>query len=468
MTTIQIPIERIDDNPWQTRHSYDEAYIEQLAGDINRNGLMQPPAARLVDAAGAMIPVAPFWLKSDKTFAKLLQEEHPDARLQLAFGHNRLRAFKLTGAKAFPVSIKDLSDEQMAIQAWSENEQRKNLTPVEEALAIQKRMAHFGWTQAQVAEQLGLGRSTVANKLRMLKLPEGILEHVAGGELSERQAIALVPAYTEITDEDLEMMAEDEQSFYFNPPDSIVEQALAGRWSAENIRTQVNIAKERIERTRERQKKIEEAKSKHAAGDIPHVRDMSWDSYESLHGDVAGCTGDCACRAKAIGYDEKVVEICTDPSRRQSLRRQHKKNIKKERNERVNKQRSEFWKQYFDDSTFTWTPAVIRILAEEVVLGTSKDCVIRALDKLAQLGALDENERQALDGLAAGNWNNREPGLDAIEKLPLDTAMMLILACKVEYGFMAIVEHGEEASWVNPKWPILKDSLPYGDVCAQT
>ena len=122
-----IPIDRIIDNPWQTRHAYDDEYIEQLAADIQRNGLLQHPPARLVDAAGNMIEVEVFWTKSTVTTRELITKEFPDSMVQLAFGHNRLRAYRRLAAGddaygAFPVRLMNLDNEQMASMAWSENE----------------------------------------------------------------------------------------------------------------------------------------------------------------------------------------------------------------------------------------------------------------------------------------------------------------------------------------------------------
>jgi hypothetical protein len=112
--TDLISIECIDDNPFQSRQSYDEAAILELATDIAERGLLQPVVAR----------------------------PEPGGRCQLAFGHRRLRAFRLLheqgaqGYNAIPCEVRTISTEQMALYAWSENAQRKDLTPIEEAQAI--------------------------------------------------------------------------------------------------------------------------------------------------------------------------------------------------------------------------------------------------------------------------------------------------------------------------------------------
>lgn len=164
---------RIDDNPFQTRQVYDPAGIAELAADIYAQGLLQPPVGRQVGE-----------------------------RIQLAFGHRRLRAYRhivteidRLGWGAMPVNVQYLSDEQMALHAWSENAKRKDLTPIEEALAMQRMLAQFGWGQTELGTKLGVDRSTVANKLRLLKLPAEVQARVLSRELSERQAAALLPLY---------------------------------------------------------------------------------------------------------------------------------------------------------------------------------------------------------------------------------------------------------------------------------
>ncbi|MCP4593620.1 MAG: ParB/RepB/Spo0J family partition protein, partial [bacterium] len=92
-----------------------------------------------------------------------------------------------------PLEIKCLSDEEMALCAWSENAKRRDLSPVEEAGAIRRMMDTFGWTQKAVAERLDLSRPAVTNKLRLLRLPDEAREQVSRGKLSERQALALLP-----------------------------------------------------------------------------------------------------------------------------------------------------------------------------------------------------------------------------------------------------------------------------------
>lgn len=172
MSRTTVLINLLDDNPWQVREVYDPAYLEDLAADILKNGLLQPPLARM----------------------------HGNGILsyQLAFGHCRLRAYKLlhtqghSGFDSMPVEVRQLTDEQMADFAWTENEQRRNVTPIERMHAIKKQMETFGWTQKEIAERRGLSEATVSNILRLGQLPEDVQSKVHTGDLSERAALPLI------------------------------------------------------------------------------------------------------------------------------------------------------------------------------------------------------------------------------------------------------------------------------------
>ena len=190
-------LDRIDDNPYQTRTTYDEAAIADLAADIAQRSLLQTPVGRLVDEAGQVLD--PTSYTEPGALVEVFSGPQGQ-RVQLAFGHRRLRAFRLLVANktkggwgALPVELRRLSDEQMALYAWSENAQHKELTPIEEATAIQRMIDRFGWTQEQVAAKLGLSRPTITNKLRLLGAPQPVRDALANGTLSARQAGALLP-----------------------------------------------------------------------------------------------------------------------------------------------------------------------------------------------------------------------------------------------------------------------------------
>ena len=204
---ILIPLDRLADNPWQTRQAYDQAYIrEELAVSIARTGLLQVPLARLVDAAAAPVDLAPLLLMSQSSIDELLAA-NSEWRAQLAFAHTRRRAFDHLAGEAvpvpgieraghMPVELRMLSDEDMAEQALVENDKSRPINAVEEALAYQKRIDDFGYTHKDMAERYGKRRATISNKLRLLKLPRRLLDAVALGSLSERSAGAFVPFFT--------------------------------------------------------------------------------------------------------------------------------------------------------------------------------------------------------------------------------------------------------------------------------
>ncbi len=161
---IQIPIELLDPNPFQPRRSDDPAALEELASDIQRNGLIHPPVVRAVNG-----------------------------RYQIVCGHRRVEACRRLGWETITADVRELSEQDAALIAWSENESRQALNPLDRALAIRRMMEVFGWTQEEAGKHLGLARSTVANILRLLDLRPEVQEALRAGRISERQALALAP-----------------------------------------------------------------------------------------------------------------------------------------------------------------------------------------------------------------------------------------------------------------------------------
>jgi len=168
---LRLRLDIFDANPWQPRTIVDETHIADLAASIARDGLLQTPLGRIVNQQGVVVPAAKIGTQPGVSIPA------NKWRVQLAFGHSRLKAYELLSGTdpsfgAMPVDLRNLTDEQMANFAWSENAQRKDLTAIEEAEAIAKRLNDFGWTHAQAAEAMGLERSVISNKLRLLRLPE--------------------------------------------------------------------------------------------------------------------------------------------------------------------------------------------------------------------------------------------------------------------------------------------------------
>lgn len=190
-----IPLDLIDDNPWQPRQDYEG--IDELAADIQRNGLLQIPAGRRM----------------------------ADGRVQLQYGHRRLRAVRALGWPTMPVDIQPIvSDNDMAVRAWIENHNRQDFTPLDQARYF-KRLQDDGWTQQQIADKLGLARPTISNAVRLLKLPADLQAEVAAKGLSGRQAEALLSLVDlpEEIKQHAERMWDDTTR-----PSSIVRDALAG------------------------------------------------------------------------------------------------------------------------------------------------------------------------------------------------------------------------------------------------
>lgn len=205
-----IPLDLIDDNPWQPRQDYDG--IDELAADIQRNGLLQIPAGRRM----------------------------ADGRVQLQYGHRRLRAVRALGWPTMPVDLQPVvSDNDMAIRAWVENHNRQDFTPLDQARYF-KRLQDDGWTQQQIADKLGLARPTISNAIRLLKLPADIQEQVAANGLSARQAealLSLVDLPKEIKDR-AETMWDNTTR-----PSAIVRDALAGASSDATRQRTVDLLK---------------------------------------------------------------------------------------------------------------------------------------------------------------------------------------------------------------------------------
>ena len=167
-----ISIEMIAANPYQVREVEDPVAVAELAANIEKNGLLQPPTVRR--------------LQIDES-----ESGHDVSRpYQIAFGHTRLAAFRLLneqgkpGFGQIPCFVKDLDDLQMFEMAVAENIKRRDLNPIERARAMQTYMDRFQKTSAETGEFFGVEESTVRGAVRLLDLPEPAQEMVASGELT--------------------------------------------------------------------------------------------------------------------------------------------------------------------------------------------------------------------------------------------------------------------------------------------
>jgi len=161
----QIPIDRISVNPNQPRKAFNDRSLDELTRSVREHGIVQPV---VVSRAG-------------------------DNRYRLVAGERRLRAAQKAGLHSIPAVIKDLLPDGEALQiALIENIQREDLNPIEEANAYHQLHDEFGLTQEEISRRVGKERSTVANLLRLLKLPEKVKELLASGQLSMGHARALL------------------------------------------------------------------------------------------------------------------------------------------------------------------------------------------------------------------------------------------------------------------------------------
>lgn len=194
---INVPIDQIDYNPFQRRQDYGD--IPALAADIQQHGLLQAPRGRLVYSHGEILTGA----VSRGACLRIQDDGFPAGlRVQLAFGHRRLRAFihnqmnDAGGWGEMPVAIEDFDDFAMLDAVWSENQHRSDINAIEQAELLAEKLERAraaGGNQETVAAEWGIDRSTLANRLRLLKLPEGVQMDVRAGRISERKALAMLP-----------------------------------------------------------------------------------------------------------------------------------------------------------------------------------------------------------------------------------------------------------------------------------
>jgi len=165
---LEIPLDRIDRNPNQTRTNFDEAKLAELAQSIAATGVVQPIVVR----------------------------ERPDGRYELIMGERRWRASQRAGKQTIPAVVRQVSDEQAMEMTIVENLQRADLNPMEQARAYARLSSDFKLTQEQMAERTGKDRTSISNFLRLLKLPESVQLQVEAGELSFGHARALLGLQT--------------------------------------------------------------------------------------------------------------------------------------------------------------------------------------------------------------------------------------------------------------------------------
>lgn len=166
---LEVEIAKIDRNPYQTRTTFDEGKLRELAASIEAAGVVQPIVVR----------------------------QMPGGRYQLIMGERRWRASQMAGKSTIPAIVRQVSDEQAMEMTIVENLQREDLNPMEQARAFNRLGHEFHMTQEQMAARTGKDRATITNFLRLLKLPRQVQHWIEAGELSFGHGRALVALPTQ-------------------------------------------------------------------------------------------------------------------------------------------------------------------------------------------------------------------------------------------------------------------------------
>ena len=178
-----LPLREIEPDPGQPRKTFDDETLAELSASIAEHGLLQPIAVRPKPSGGYLIVA----------------------------GERRWRASRMAGLTEVPVIVKDVTDEQAMGLALVENLQREDLDPVEEAAGIRELMTRCDLTQEQAARKLGKSRSALANSLRLLSLPETVLELLKSGFITIGHAKVVLGLPTpELQEEAAQMIADNQ------------------------------------------------------------------------------------------------------------------------------------------------------------------------------------------------------------------------------------------------------------------
>jgi len=160
---LEVSIDEIKPNPNQPRKVFEPGSLRELAASIRTSGVLQPVVAR----------------RSSQGY-------------ELIAGERRWRAAREAGLECIPVIVREATDAESLELALVENLLREDLNPIEEAEAYQKLLAQFSWTQEELSQKIGKDRSSVANSLRLLRLPDVIQDDLKGGRLTMGHARALL------------------------------------------------------------------------------------------------------------------------------------------------------------------------------------------------------------------------------------------------------------------------------------
>ncbi|MCI0361355.1 MAG: ParB/RepB/Spo0J family partition protein [Planctomycetaceae bacterium] len=161
---LQLPVDQIEENPFQPRRDFSDVEIASLAESLKEHDMLQPVLVRRVGG-----------------------------RFQLISGERRLRAARHAGWTTIPARVREADDRLVAELAIVENLQRKDLNPIEKALSFKRYLDEHRCTQDDLARRLKIDRSTIANLMRLLELPGSILDSLRKGTITAGHARALLP-----------------------------------------------------------------------------------------------------------------------------------------------------------------------------------------------------------------------------------------------------------------------------------
>lgn len=163
LRVVEIPLQRVHPSPYQPRQQFDERELSELAQSIENYGVIQP----------------------------IIVRQCRDG-YQIVAGERRFRACGLLGLRTIPAIVQDMNDEKAAAVSLIENLQRRELNYFEEAVAYSLLIEEFGLTQEELAKRLGRSQSAIANKMRLLKLPEPVRQLISPETITERHARSLL------------------------------------------------------------------------------------------------------------------------------------------------------------------------------------------------------------------------------------------------------------------------------------
>jgi len=202
-----LPLDLIDPNPYQPRKTFDEEKLQELSNNIKKHGVLQP----------------------------ILVRKKPDNRYELIAGERRFRASKLAGLLTIPVNIKVLNDKESLEIALIENIQREDINSVETAMGYKRLMDEFDYTQENLSFIIGKSRSAIANTLRLLTLPQSVMDMITRKELTEGhgRAVLSVPEGRReefanyIAEKGLSVRRAEEEAENFRPAEEGQEQEVS-------------------------------------------------------------------------------------------------------------------------------------------------------------------------------------------------------------------------------------------------